>query len=161
MWILPITKQSVLKQKCKYSPQKLQSEVYQSENVNTPRKITKQSVFPQKKNPAKITKSKSFPAKSFCPKCHKCKCTFSSPQRFNSPQWIKSKNVLVKKDGHTCCLADFGLALKLNNKICARTVTIGKYDGVHPCLTAGTLAGKVNVSKLKIKNLFSFCFIYF
>jgi Bardet-Biedl syndrome 2 protein len=47
-------------------------------------------------------------------------------------------------------------SLKLNNKICARTVTIGKYDGVHPCLTAGTLAGKVNVSKLKIKNLFSF-----
>ena len=34
-------------------------------------------------------------------------------------------------------------SLKLNNKICARTVSIGKYDGIHPCLTAATLAGKV------------------
>jgi Bardet-Biedl syndrome 2 protein len=34
-------------------------------------------------------------------------------------------------------------SLKLNNKICARTVAIGKYDGIHPCLTAATLAGKV------------------
>ena len=34
-------------------------------------------------------------------------------------------------------------SLKLNNKICARTVSVGKYDGIHPCLTAATLAGKV------------------
>ena len=34
-------------------------------------------------------------------------------------------------------------SLKLNNKIAPRTVAIGKYDGIHPCLTAATLAGKV------------------
>lgn len=28
---------------------------------------------------------------------------------------LKSKNVLVKNDGQSCCIADFGLALKLNN----------------------------------------------
>lgn len=34
-------------------------------------------------------------------------------------------------------------SLKLNNKILPRTVDVGKYDGLHPCLTAATLAGKV------------------
>uniref|UniRef100_A0A7N9AKX3 Bardet-Biedl syndrome 2 protein homolog n=1 Tax=Mastacembelus armatus TaxID=205130 RepID=A0A7N9AKX3_9TELE len=33
--------------------------------------------------------------------------------------------------------------LKLSHKINARMVTIGKFDGVHPCLTAATQAGKV------------------
>uniref|UniRef100_A0AAQ6AP08 Bardet-Biedl syndrome 2 protein homolog n=1 Tax=Amphiprion ocellaris TaxID=80972 RepID=A0AAQ6AP08_AMPOC len=33
--------------------------------------------------------------------------------------------------------------LKLNHKINPRMVTIGKFDGVHPCLTAATQAGKV------------------
>ncbi|KAM9753890.1 BBSome complex member BBS2 isoform 1-T2 [Menidia menidia] len=33
--------------------------------------------------------------------------------------------------------------LKLNHKIHPRMVTIGKFDGVHPCLTAATQAGKV------------------
>ncbi|XP_077372555.1 BBSome complex member BBS2 [Festucalex cinctus] len=33
--------------------------------------------------------------------------------------------------------------LKLSHKINPRMVTIGKFDGVHPCLTAATQAGKV------------------
>lgn len=33
--------------------------------------------------------------------------------------------------------------LKLSHKIHARTAALGKYDGRHPCLTAGTTAGKV------------------
>uniref|UniRef100_A0AAY5KKW3 Bardet-Biedl syndrome 2 protein homolog n=1 Tax=Esox lucius TaxID=8010 RepID=A0AAY5KKW3_ESOLU len=33
--------------------------------------------------------------------------------------------------------------LKLNHKINPRMVTIGKFDGIHPCLTAATQAGKV------------------
>ncbi|XP_073515184.1 BBSome complex member BBS2 [Phyllobates terribilis] len=33
--------------------------------------------------------------------------------------------------------------LKLNHKINPRMVTVGKYDGTHPCLTAATQAGKV------------------
>ncbi|XP_062317350.1 Bardet-Biedl syndrome 2 protein homolog [Osmerus eperlanus] len=33
--------------------------------------------------------------------------------------------------------------LKLNHKINPRMVTMGKFDGVHPCLTAATQAGKV------------------
>uniref|UniRef100_A0A3Q3J768 BBSome complex member BBS2 n=1 Tax=Monopterus albus TaxID=43700 RepID=A0A3Q3J768_MONAL len=33
--------------------------------------------------------------------------------------------------------------LKLNQKINPRMMTIGKFDGVHPCLTAATQAGKV------------------
>ncbi|KAF5890839.1 Bardet-Biedl syndrome 2 protein, partial [Clarias magur] len=34
-------------------------------------------------------------------------------------------------------------SLKLNHKINPRMVTVGKFDGVHPCLTAATQAGKV------------------
>jgi len=34
--------------------------------------------------------------------------------------------------------------LKLDQKIIPRTVTVGKYDGLHPSLTAATSAGKVN-----------------
>ena len=33
--------------------------------------------------------------------------------------------------------------LKLNQKIFPRLVTVGKYDGQHPCLTAATNGGKV------------------
>ncbi|XP_053742013.1 Bardet-Biedl syndrome 2 protein homolog [Synchiropus splendidus] len=33
--------------------------------------------------------------------------------------------------------------LKLNHRINARMVAVGKFDGVHPCLTAATQAGKV------------------
>ena len=33
--------------------------------------------------------------------------------------------------------------LKLNQKIFPRLVTVGKYDGKHPCLTAATNGGKV------------------
>ncbi|MGH0148366.1 UNVERIFIED_CONTAM: hypothetical protein FKN15_012687 [Acipenser sinensis] len=33
--------------------------------------------------------------------------------------------------------------LKLNHKINPHMVTVGKYDGMHPCLTAATQAGKV------------------
>lgn len=32
---------------------------------------------------------------------------------------------------------------KLNHKIHVGMVTVGKYDGVHPCLTAATTAGKI------------------
>ncbi|XP_063294308.1 Bardet-Biedl syndrome 2 protein isoform X1 [Pelobates fuscus] len=33
--------------------------------------------------------------------------------------------------------------LKLNHKINPRMVSVGKYDGIHPCLTAATQAGKI------------------
>ena len=33
--------------------------------------------------------------------------------------------------------------LKLNQKIIPRLVTVGQYDGRHPCLTAATSGGKV------------------
>lgn len=33
--------------------------------------------------------------------------------------------------------------LKLNQKIFPRLVTVGTYDGKHPCLTAATNGGKV------------------
>ena len=33
--------------------------------------------------------------------------------------------------------------LKLNQKIIPRLVTVGRYDGKHPCLTAATSGGKV------------------
>uniref|UniRef100_A0A8C5PQR3 Bardet-Biedl syndrome 2 protein homolog n=1 Tax=Leptobrachium leishanense TaxID=445787 RepID=A0A8C5PQR3_9ANUR len=33
--------------------------------------------------------------------------------------------------------------LKLNHKINPRMVAVGKYDGIHPCLTAATQAGKI------------------
>ena len=34
--------------------------------------------------------------------------------------------------------------LKLNQKILPRLVTVGKYDGEHSCITAGTNGNKVN-----------------
>ena len=36
-------------------------------------------------------------------------------------------------------------SMKLSHKIHARMVSIGKYDGKHPCLTAATTASKVSV----------------
>ena len=36
--------------------------------------------------------------------------------------------------------------LKLNHKILPRLVTVGKYDGEHPCLTAATNGNKVGGS---------------
>lgn len=38
--------------------------------------------------------------------------------------------------------------LKLNHKINPRMVTVGTFDGVHPCLTAATQAGKVRHATL-------------
>jgi Bardet-Biedl syndrome 2 protein len=35
-------------------------------------------------------------------------------------------------------------SIKLNNKILARTVAIGRFDSIHPCISGATLAGKVN-----------------
>ena len=34
-------------------------------------------------------------------------------------------------------------SLNLKHKIHPRTVTVGKYDGKHPCLSCGTTASKV------------------
>jgi len=34
--------------------------------------------------------------------------------------------------------------LKLGQKIHPRLVTVGEYDGFHPCLTAATTGGKVS-----------------
>jgi len=45
-------------------------------------------------------------------------------------------------------------SLNLSNKICARTVAIGKYDGTHPCITAATLAGKVFIHNPHKKSAF-------
>lgn len=43
--------------------------------------------------------------------------------------------------------------LKLNHKINPRMVTVGKFDGVHPCLTAATQAGKVREINALIVSL--------
>ena len=50
-------------------------------------------------------------------------------------------------------------SLKLGNKIVPRLVTVGKYDGVHPCLTGGTSGGKV--SALGTQSLFAGSLMYF
>ncbi|KAF6717210.1 Bardet-Biedl syndrome 2-like protein [Oryzias melastigma] len=42
--------------------------------------------------------------------------------------------------------------LKLNHKINPRMVTIGKFDGVHPCLTAATQAGKVFIHNPHVRS---------
>lgn len=44
--------------------------------------------------------------------------------------------------------------LKLNHKINPRMVTIGQFDGVHPCLTAATQAGKVRGNKCQFPKYF-------
>ncbi|XP_053478959.1 Bardet-Biedl syndrome 2 protein homolog [Ictalurus furcatus] len=42
--------------------------------------------------------------------------------------------------------------LKLNHKINPRMVTVGKFDGVHPCLTAATQAGKVFIHNPHVRG---------
>uniref|UniRef100_UPI00398EC15B BBSome complex member BBS2 isoform X2 n=1 Tax=Pristiophorus japonicus TaxID=55135 RepID=UPI00398EC15B len=42
--------------------------------------------------------------------------------------------------------------LKLNHRINPRMVTVGKYDGTHPCLTAATQAGKVFIHNPHIRS---------
>ncbi|XP_018410898.1 PREDICTED: Bardet-Biedl syndrome 2 protein [Nanorana parkeri] len=42
--------------------------------------------------------------------------------------------------------------LKLNHKINPRMVAVGKYDGIHPCLTAATQAGKVFIHNPHSRN---------
>lgn len=39
--------------------------------------------------------------------------------------------------------------LKLNHKVNPRMVTVGTFDGVHPCLTAATQAGKVRHARTR------------
>ena len=46
--------------------------------------------------------------------------------------------------------------LKLKHKIHPRTVTVGKYDGLHPCLSCGTTASKV-CSKATPKRVRTYC----
>lgn len=46
------------------------------------------------------------------------------------PRWVSAMLVPV-------------FTLKLNHKILPRMVALGKYDAIHPCLTAATQAGKV------------------
>lgn len=36
--------------------------------------------------------------------------------------------------------------LKLSHKILPRLVTVGKYDGDYPCITAATNGNKVNIT---------------
>lgn len=48
--------------------------------------------------------------------------------------------------GETVCIMLVPIfTLKLNHKINPRMVTVGTFDGVHPCLTAATQAGKVQM----------------
>ncbi|XP_059507582.1 Bardet-Biedl syndrome 2 protein homolog isoform X2 [Stegostoma tigrinum] len=42
--------------------------------------------------------------------------------------------------------------LKLNHRINPRMVTVGKYDGTHPCLTAATQAGKIFIHNPHIRS---------
>ncbi|XP_062922754.1 Bardet-Biedl syndrome 2 protein homolog [Mobula hypostoma] len=43
-------------------------------------------------------------------------------------------------------------SLKLNHRINPRMVSVGKYDGIHPCLTAATQAGKVFIHNPHIRS---------
>ena len=47
-------------------------------------------------------------------------------------------------------------SMKLSHKIHARMVSIGKYDGKHPCLTAATTASKVCMVECTVFILTSF-----
>lgn len=44
--------------------------------------------------------------------------------------------------------------LKLNQKFLPRLVTVGTYDGKHPCLTAATNGGKVGPKHTQLASLF-------
>lgn len=57
---------------------------------------------------------------------------------------LKSKNILVKNDGQSCCIADFGLALKLtsNNKLNSAEIRskVGTRRYMSPELIEGAIA---------------------
>ena len=60
---------------------------------------------------------------------------------------LKSKNVLVKKDGHTCCIADFGLALKLQNRIKLSSAEIRSKVGTRRYMSPELIEGAIAFTK--------------
>lgn len=49
--------------------------------------------------------------------------------------------------------------LELSYKILPGLVTIGKYDGTHPCMTAATVTDKVSVFKY-VLGVYVYCYFH-
>ncbi|CAF0810444.1 unnamed protein product [Brachionus calyciflorus] len=60
---------------------------------------------------------------------------------------LKSKNILVKSDGETCCIADFGLALKLNNHNKLNSAEIRSKVGTRRYMSPELIEGAIAFSK--------------
>ncbi|RNA31614.1 Activin receptor type-2B [Brachionus plicatilis] len=60
---------------------------------------------------------------------------------------LKSKNILVKKDGQTCCIADFGLALRLNNHNKLNSAEIRSKVGTRRYMSPELIEGAIAFTK--------------
>lgn len=60
---------------------------------------------------------------------------------------LKSKNVLVKTDGATCCIADFGLALKLQNRSKLNSAEIRSKVGTRRYMSPELIEGAIAFTK--------------
>lgn len=69
---------------------------------------------------------------------------------------LKSKNVLVKKDAHTCCIADFGLALKLQNRIKLSSAEIRSKVGTRRYMSPELIEGAIAFTKETFLSRFLF-----
>ena len=58
-------------------------------------------------------------------------------------QWVKKSGIMLVPI----------FTLKLGQKIHSRRVTIGRYDGQRPCLTAATTAGKVGLFCCNVRSV--------
>jgi hypothetical protein len=60
---------------------------------------------------------------------------------------LKSKNILVKQGGQACCIADFGLALKLNNSNKLQSSEIRSKVGTRRYMSPELLEGAISFTK--------------
>jgi activin receptor type-2B len=60
---------------------------------------------------------------------------------------LKSKNILVKNDGRTCCIGDFGLALKLNNSNKLSSAEIRSKVGTRRYMSPELIEGAIAFTK--------------
>lgn len=75
---------------------------------------------------------------------------------------LKSKNILVKNDGNTCCIGDFGLALRLNNSNKLNSAEIRSKVGTRRYMSPELIEGAIVFTKETfLSKYFSFIFFQF
>jgi serine/threonine protein kinase len=75
---------------------------------------------------------------------------------------LKSKNILVKNNGASCCIADFGLALKLTSNTKLSSAEIRSKVGTRRYMSPELLEGAISFSKETfLRMLFLLVILFF